>query len=136
MGDRFGLPAALLLLVTGIVAAAPEEVRLEGSFLWERGDEKIEGELTSVRLTPSGEGTWEIAFRFDWEGEPHVFSGTAEGSLSGELAGNVASDDPGHPLKFEFRGAFADGQFSGTHGYWNAKGDLIPSGTLTLAPIG
>jgi len=45
-------------------------------------------------------------------------------------------DDPGHPLKFEFKGAFSDGAFSGTHGYFNREGELVDSGTLELTPAG
>jgi hypothetical protein len=40
------------------------------------------------------------------------------------------------PLKFELTGAFSDGTFSGTHGYFNGKGELVDSGTLELAPAG
>ena len=53
-----------------------------------------------------------------------------------DLTGKVASDDPGHPLKFEFKGAFSDGAFSGTHGYFNGEGDLVDSGTLEFASAG
>jgi len=37
----------------------------------------------------------------------------------------LLTSDPGHPLKFEFKGAFSDGVFSGTHGYFNSKGELV-----------
>jgi len=126
---------ATVLAVAGTVAIASGEVHLAGSFFWKGGDEPVNGDLTTV-LTPSGKGEWDVAFHFDWEGEPHVFAGKAKGSLDGELVGNVSSDDPDHPLKFEFRGAFADGEFAGTHGYWNRKGELVPTGTLKLAPAG
>jgi len=52
------------------------------------------------------------------------------------LIGKAASDDPEHPLKFEFEGAFSDGTFSGTHGYFNGLGELVDSGTLEFAQAG
>ena len=129
----FALLSAFFLAAVPILA--DDEVTLSGSYVWERPDETNEGELDAV-FTPDGEGEWQVAFRFDWEGEPHVFEGTASGSFSGDLTGNVASDDPSHPLKFEFKGAFSAGTFSGTHGYFNSKGELVDSGTLKLAPAG
>ena len=123
-----------------LLAVAPglagDEISFSGSFHWERPDgEEFDGELSAV-FTPEKDGEWAVAFEFDWEGEPHVFLGSASGSLSGELSGKAASDDPGHPLKFEFKGAFSDGTFSGTHGYFNREGDLVDSGTLELAQAG
>ena len=134
------IPVRLLVVLAIVIvaagtAAADDEVALVGSFVWERSDKTLGGELDVV-FTPSGTGEWMVAFQFDWEDEPHVFSGTAQGSLTGDLTGNVASDDPGHPLKFEFKGAFLDGKFTGTHGYFNGKGELVDSGTLELAPAG
>lgn len=129
----------LFMVAVMSLAAGPgmagDPVALAGSYHWERGEESVDGTL-EVEMTATGEGTWDIAFRFDWEGEPHVFEGKAKGSLSGELTGNVDSDDPGHPLKFEFTGAFSDGAFAGTHGYFNREGELVPSGTLELAAAG
>ena len=130
-------PGRLLILIAilGLAvgpAMAGEPVALSGSYHWERGEESVDGEL-EVALTATGEGTWDVSFSFDWEGEPHVFGGTARGSLTGGLSGNVDSDDPSHPLKFEFTGAFSDGAFAGTHGYFNREGELVPSGTLELA---
>ena len=134
---RFALPGILFLTVVAVAvlpSLAADEVTLSGSFVWERPDEKIDGELDVV-FTPSGEGEWRVTFRFDWEGKPRVFEGTAKGSLTGDLTGDVDSDDPGHPLKFEFRGSFSDGTFSGTHGYFS-KGELVDAGTLEFAPAG
>jgi len=121
-----------VLVVIAVPGVAGERTNLSGSYIWERTDKTVEGELDVV-LTPGDEGEWTVAFHFDWEGEPHVFEGTAKGSLTGDLFGNVDSDDPGHPLKFEFKGAFSDGTFNGTHGYFNSKGELVDSGTLEFA---
>ena len=127
----------LVALVIVIVAAMPSradgEVTLAGSFVWERGNEIVEGDLEVVFM-PRAEHEWAVAFHFEWEEEPHVFPGTVRGSLAGELIGNVASDDPSHPLKFEFQGTFSEGTFRGTHGYFNGSGELVHSGTLQLAP--
>lgn len=123
-----------LVLVATLPGVTADEVTLSGSYVWERSDKSIDGELEAV-FVPAGKREWTVAFRFDWEGKPHVFEGTARGSLTGELIGNVASDDPGHPLEFEFKGAFAEGTFTGTHGYFKKSGDLAHSGTLELAAV-
>jgi hypothetical protein len=128
------LPICLLASMTVLAAfpcAAGDPVALNGSFVWERDDTKQEGSL-DVTLTPKENGQWDIEFRFDWEGEPRLFVGTAWGKLDGKLTGKVDSDDPGHPLKFRFEVDSAGGVLSGTHGYYNRMGSLIPSGTLEL----
>ena len=135
---RFALPGILFLAVVAVAALpslADDEVTLSGSFVWERPDKSTDGELEVV-FTPAGKEQWIVVFNFDWEDEPRVFEGTAQGSLTGDLSGNVASDDPGHPLKFEFKGAFSDGTFTGTHGYFNREGELVDSGTLEFVPAG
>lgn len=134
---RFLWPGLLgIFFLVTMPALAGEEASFSGSFVWERPDgERLEGELDVV-FTPGDEGEWRVAFDFDWEGKPRIFEGTASGSLGGDLIGNVASDDPSHPLKFEFKGAFSDGTFTGTHGYFNRDGELVDSGTLELALAG
>ena len=106
--------------------------KTRSTFAWVRADKSIDGELDVV-FTPAGKEQWVVVFDFDWEDEPRVFEGTAKGSLTGDLIGNVASDDPGHPLKFEFKGTFSEGTFTGTHGYFNREGGLVDSGTLEFA---
>ena len=65
--------------------AADGDVTMNGGFVWERDDGKQEGDLAAV-LTPTGDGTWDVAFSFDWEDGPHVYTGTCSGSLDGETA--------------------------------------------------
>jgi hypothetical protein len=121
-----------LLVLTAMPALAGNDVTLEGGFVWEREDGNHEGDLTAI-FTPKGEGEWSVAFHFDWEDGPHVYTGTCSGSLEeGELSGDIVSDGDGE-MKFKFSGAFEDGLFSGTHGFVTEEGDLKNAGTLTLA---
>ncbi len=135
--ERKWFPAVVVCLIAGAIPAtvAGDNARFSGSYVWDRPDQKTEGELDVV-FTPTGEGAWNVVFRFDWEGEAREFAGTATGDLDGELKGNVDSDDPSHPLEFEFTGVFSDGKFNGTHGYFNRRGELVESGTLELVPAG
>jgi hypothetical protein len=122
---------AVLILAGGFAAMASEDVMMEGGYVWQRDDGAKEGSLTAA-LTPDGDGKWNVAFSFDWEDGPHVYTGSCEGSLSGEFSGNIAADG-GRKMKFKFSGAFEDGTFSGTHSFVNEDGTTKESGTLTLA---
>lgn len=124
---------ALIALALSGVALAGNEVTLEGSFVWARDDGDRTGDLTAV-LTPDGENEWSVAFHFDWEGEPHTYLGTANGSLSdGPLEGTAENDSEENPASFRFSGEFEDGTFNGIHRYVNEDGNLQEIGTLTLA---
>ena len=136
MTARVRLIVLLALAFTaGLPCPAGETIDFEGSFVWERNEKTEQGTL-AVTLTPIAKNRWDVEFRFDWEGEPRLFTGTAWGSLSGTLTGKVDSDDPGHPLKFRFEGDFTEGAFVGTHGYYNGLGKLVESGTLKLTSPG
>jgi hypothetical protein len=123
--------AAILVLAVGICAAA-EEITMKGGFVWEREDGNHDGDLTAV-FTPAGDGQWKVAFHFDWEDGPHVYTGTCEGSLTGELSGTVQSDGEDNTMNFKFDGEFQDGTFTGTHAFVTKEGEIKDGGTLTLA---
>lgn len=130
-----------ILAVLAFVAAtvgiglAAEATELNGSFVWERTNDKGEddsktGDLKAIFVEGEA-GKWKVDFHFTWEKKPRVWSGTAEGSLSeGELKGEVFDENKEN--KFMFSGSFTDGRFTGTHA---AEGDNGPNqlGTLTLA---
>jgi len=124
----------IALLGIFFLAAMPgfagDDVTLEGGFVWEREEGNRTGDLTAI-LTPTGDGEWSVAFHFEWEDGPHVYTGTCSGSLDGELSGDITADGS-HEMKFEFSGAFEDGTFSGTHNYVNEDGESTRRGTLTL----
>ena len=124
--------AALLgaLVLAAMPGFAADDVTLEGGFVWEREDGDHDGDLKAI-FTPTGEGTWDVAFHFDWEDGPHVYTGDCSGSLDGELEGNITGDGE-REMKFKFSGAFADGAFSGTHGFVTEEGEVKHSGTITL----
>jgi len=118
--------AAALTLSLGLVQGADAKQTLKGRFEWSGAGQK--GDLEAV-FTPTGEGMWDVAFHFDFRG-PHVYAGTAEGSLKGgELKGRVQNDDKNRT--FTFTGSFTDGEFHGTHAEVGDDGEQA-TGTLTL----
>lgn len=120
----------LLLSVQDGAVHSGDEVTLTGEFLWKHMNHT--GDLDTV-FTRTGDGAWGVEFRFVWEGELHVYRGTAEGSLTdGELRGNVVRDNHERPQTFFFAGRFERGRFTGTHTALQASGGTHPTGTLTL----
>jgi len=100
---------------------------LHGKFVWSVKDGS--GNLEAV-FTPTGEATWSVDFHFNFRGDDHTYSGTAEGSLSeGALSGTVQNESKGRT--WTFTGSFEDGAFSGTHAEI-VDGKAQPTGTLTL----
>ena len=111
----------------GLVTGSAEKRTLKGSFHWTDGGNK--GDLEAV-FTPTGEGTWDVAFHFKFRGEPHTYSGTAEGTLAnGALEGRVLNE--GRNRTFTFKGTFAEGEFQGAHAEIEDDGEHA-TGTLTL----
>ena len=119
------------ILLVAAPAVAGDEVTLEGTFVWEREEGNRDGPLKAV-FTPSGDDAWSVSFHFDWEDGAHVYSGTCNGSLTGELSGDVVSDG-GRSMSFKFEGSFEDGTFSGVHSFVTEEGEIKRAGTLTLA---
>ena len=118
---------AILLTVSSGTAGAEETQTLTGEFWWtHRG---TTGDLEAI-FTPKGEGKWEVAFHFDYRGKSHVYSGTAEGSLtSGELKGTVLNERKDRT--FTFSGTVKDGKFTGTHAEAEDDGER-ETGTFSL----
>ena len=115
-----------LLLVMPVVHGAPDTQTLTGEFVWSGGG--ASGDLEAV-FTSTGEGTWDVSFHFEFRGRPHVYRGTAEGSLSqGELQGKVKNKG----RTFLFSGTVKDGKFRGTHAETEG-GREQETGTLTLS---
>ena len=120
----------VILMLSGASALAGETQVLTGSFVW--NNENITGDL-QAEFTQATEGTWTVAFHFEWEGKPRVFSGTAEGSLTdGLLRGEVQTENKENT--FTFSGRFENGTFNGTHAAIGRDGKERDTGTLTLAP--
>ena len=122
-----GVLALALALATAPAAADP--ITFEGRFHWTGRDRR--GDLKAV-FTPTAESAWDVVFYFDWEDEPHVYSGTAEGSLSdGKLSGVVHNENKEY--KFTFSGRFNEDKFEGTHQLIAKDGKAQEMGTLVLA---
>jgi hypothetical protein len=124
----------LLLVLVSITASATAwsagegaTRTLNGEYLW--SDRGSRGDLEAV-FTPTAEGRWDVAFHFTFRGRSHVFSGTAEGSISkGALSGEVQNESK--PRTFTFDGEFKNGKFKGSHA--EIGGDRKQrTGTLTL----
>ncbi|MEM8996776.1 MAG: hypothetical protein AAGF23_18470, partial [Acidobacteriota bacterium] len=110
---------------------AADAQTMEGEFIWERTDKNITGPLKAIFETTEEANTWNVSFHFTFEGEPHVYSGTAKGELgTGALEGEVMSDGD-KPAPFIFEGTFTDGKFSGTHAGFR-DGNRRPTGSMTL----
>lgn len=117
--------ATAFLLAPGVGAEEPQT--LNGEFHWTGGGST--GDLEAV-FTAAGDGVWEVAFHFEFRGQPHTYSGTAEGSLTeGALEGTVKNESK--KRTFTFSGTFADGKFKGTHAEIGS-GRESSTGTLTL----
>lgn len=126
------LTTAVVVAGLGAIADDAASVTLEGDFVWERSDGNHEGDLKAV-FTPTGDGEWDVAFHFEWQDGPHVYAGTAKGSLtSGALEGEVENDNEERKTTFRFQGSFEDGTFTGTHAAIGKDGELKDTGTLSL----
>ena len=118
------------LMVGGPSFAESEDITMEGGYVWQRRDGGIPGDLKAV-FTPSGEGSWDVVFYFEWEGEDREWKGTASGSLTdGSLEGE-AVEERDRKRTFKFSGEVTEGHFVGDHGAMR-DGELQKRGTLEL----
>jgi hypothetical protein len=118
---------AVLAVSLGLAVGGDEERTLTGSYRWADGGRS--GDLKAV-FTPTGDSKWDVAFHFDFNGERHVYSGTAEGTLSGGvLEGRVLNERRNR--SFTFKGTFSEGEFHGTHAETTGGGEQA-TGSLTL----
>ncbi len=128
--NRPALAGAIFLCLVGYAVAAEaaeKPATLSGSFVWEHGN--TSGDLEAV-FTPNGEGSWDVAFHFEFRNNPHTYTGTATGNLgSGELSGTVQNETK--KRTFTFAGSFEGGVFNGTHAEIGPDREM-PTGTLTL----
>jgi hypothetical protein len=118
--------AAIVVAWLGLARAANERT-LTGTYVWNDG---ARGDL-AADFTATGENRWNVDFRFEFDGQDHVYSGTAEGSLDGGPLKGAVKNESGKRT-FEFEGSFRDdGEFRGTHAE-TTKGRRAQTGTLTL----
>ena len=127
---RVSLLFALLPALVVVPAAslhAEDTQTLKGEYVWSNRDRG--GDVEAV-FTPAGKKKWDVSFYFNFRDQDHVYSGTAEGSLSkGKLSGTVKNESK--KRTFTFTGEFKDGAFSGTHSEIG-DGREQATGTLTL----
>ncbi|MEM7583436.1 MAG: hypothetical protein AAF560_08660 [Acidobacteriota bacterium] len=121
------LAVAVLLVSLGSPIQAGDETTMTGEYIWNRQD--VPTTIKAV-FTPSGDARWDVSFYFKFREESHVYSGTAEGSLSeGALKGEVRNENK--KRTFIFSGEFADGVFNGTHAEMR-DGKKRDTGTITF----
>lgn len=129
---RLACACVLVALFSGW-SLASDDVVLGGSFVWNSDDGDHKGDLKAV-FSPKGDGKddWSVSFYFQWEESPHIWSGTAKGSLSeGALEGEVESDGE-RKSTFRFSGSFENGVFNGKHSTLTQEGETRELGTLKL----
>ncbi|MEM7351565.1 MAG: hypothetical protein AAF657_12205 [Acidobacteriota bacterium] len=121
------LVIAALLLPAGGNLLADDAQTFTGEYVWTQRN--VSDPIEAV-FTPTGDGKWDVAFHFKFRGEPHVYEGQAEGSLTdGALHGEVRNEN--RQRTFTFKGTFADGVFNGTHREIT-RGRERDTGTITL----
>lgn len=104
----------------------PRERTLLGEYRWAHGET---GDLRAV-FTPAGEDYWEVSFYFRFNGQPHVYTGFARGTLTGgKLDGEVKNEN--RRRTFTFSGSFRGDTYRGTHAELK-RGREYATGTLTL----
>lgn len=119
----------LALLLFAAPTFAADMVRLQGEYRWSEG--QADGPL-SATFTPLEIGTWKVAFSFRFNGQPHLYTGTATGQLDdGSLSGTVQNEKESRT--FTFSGKVQDGKFEGIHSELR-RGSERQTGTLALAP--
>ena len=125
-GTALALIGIAILLAAG-VAGAEESRTLTGEFVWNKRGNR--GDIEAM-FTATGKETWDVTFHFTFRGTPHIYEGTAEGSLvEGDLTGTVLNEN--RKRTFTFTGAFKDGKFRGTHSEIEGQRE-VQTGTLTL----
>ena len=118
---------AAMLLPAGGGLLADDVTTLKGEYVWTQRD--VSDPIEAV-FTATGDASWDVAFHFEFRGKPHVYEGTAQGSLSqGELKGEVRNENK--QRSFTFSGTFEDGIFNGTHEE-TTRGRQSKTGTITL----
>ena len=121
----------LLAVLTLGLCVAPNafaaEQTLIGEYHWNQGG--ASGDLKAV-FQSTGENTWDVSFYFDFRSKPHVYSGTATGSLKdGKLEGTVKNEN--ERRTFTFEGNTENGSFQGDHAE-TTRGEALRTGTLSL----
>lgn len=133
----FLITSLLVASISGVQAKKKKrgpKTKLQGEYLYLNEMDKTElGNLEAV-FTPDGENRWTVRFFVMYGDQLGDYEGTAQGSLTdGPLSGEVRGDFVGQ--SFEFRGAFEQGVFRGTHRSVTAK-TATDTGTLILYPKG
>lgn len=128
MKRTLGLATASLLLFLALspAAFADEKTTLVGEYSWDQGS--ASGDLKAI-FENTGENSWDVAFYFDFRSKPHVYKGTATGSLTeGTLEGTVKNETGRRT--FTFDGNFEEGIFRGDHA--ETTRSEVRTGTLSL----
>lgn len=123
------LLGSFLTLGAGLGPVNSAKVTMTGQYEWTQNKGKpggIRAEFAQVK-----EGEWDVAFFFRFNGENHVYRGTAMGNLTdGALQGEVQNEKKNRTWRF--RGQVRGGHFQGTHVEINRRGREQATGTIEL----
>ena len=121
------LMVAVLVLAAGAAVADTEKPQtFSGSYDWTDGSVD---DLKAV-FQPDGEDAWTVTFDFTWNGKPHTWTGTAQGSLEDgtEVTGTATDGN----RNWVFEGSIKDGVMSGVHREIREGRDPYESGTFEI----
>lgn len=105
--------AVSMIALPGVDARADHDGThtMLGEYFWTGGN--TGGDLKAV-FTPTGDGTWDVEFSFDFRDKPHLYAGTAEGSLTdGSLKGTVKNEN--RRRTFVFEGEVVESKYKAEH---------------------
>ncbi len=108
-----------------------KDVVMQGSYKWVRKKKETSGTITAT-FTPAGDNKWTVVFKFDWNKTPHIYTGTATGTLTdGKIEGKVLNDKK--KRTFTFTGTVKDGTLKASHKeIKKRRGKEIPTDTGTI----
>lgn len=124
---RIFVALTFLLLALHPLAAdegAPTQT-FSGAYVWNAGG----SDELNAEFSPTGEGTWDVRFRFRFVGNEGTWTGEARGNLAdgGAIEGTTGSGS----RRWVFSATIEDGVMRGTHA--EIKGDKQEdSGTFEL----
>lgn len=115
----------LFLVAVAVIGKGGSRTELAGEYQWDLKDSRP---LTATFKATSTD-SWKVSFHFSFGEYSHLYRGTAQGSLdAGPLEGNIEH----RGRRWNFRGEFEDGVFTGKHYELDDGGKEEESGSLRL----
>jgi hypothetical protein len=129
----FALLSTITILLIFTHTAVAKDVNLKGTYKWVRKKGNTSGNIVAT-FTQTGKNQWKAAFKFNWKKTPHVYTGTATGSLTdGKIEGKIFNDTK--KRTFTFTGVVKNGVLKATHKEIKkrkGKEIIIDTGTIEM----